>query len=209
MDVVDLRDIEEDMYLVGGKALGLGRMIRLGVRVPDGFCVTTRIHSLGEIPKDAVLDAYHRLGRGRVAVRSSATAEDLADASFAGQLDTFLNVEGDEELLAAIEKCWASLDGARAVAYRDAHRTNEDAVAMAVVVQRMVDPQAAGVMFTANPITGTRSEIVIDAVSGSEPAWSTGRCQPTTSCWSVMSRRRRTDACRPMTWSDCDRPGVT
>jgi phosphohistidine swiveling domain-containing protein len=167
MDVVDLRDIEGDMrHLVGGKALGLGRMIRLGVRVPDGFCVTTRIHSLGEIPKDAVLDAYHRLGRGRVAVRSSATAEDLADASFAGQLDTFLNVEGDEELLAAIEKCWASLDSARAVAYREAHSTNQDAVSMAVVVQRMVDPQAAGVMLTANPITGTRSEIVIDAVPG-------------------------------------------
>jgi rifampicin phosphotransferase len=167
MDVVDLRDIEEDMrYLVGGKALGLARMIRSGVRVPDGFCVTTQIHSLGEIPKDAVLDAYHRLGRGRVAVRSSATAEDLADASFAGQLDSFLNVEGDEELVAAIEKCWASLDSARAVAYREAHSTNQDVVSMAVVVQRMVDPRAAGVMFTANPITGTRSEIVIDAVSG-------------------------------------------
>ena len=167
MDVVDLRDIEEDMrYLVGGKALGLARMIGSGVRIPDGFCVTTQIHSPGKIPNDAVLDAYYRLGRGRVAVRSSATAEDLADASFAGQLDTFLNVEGDEELVAAIEKCWASLDGARAVAYREAHRTNEDAVSMAVVVQRMVDPRAAGVMFTANPITGTRSEIVIDAVSG-------------------------------------------
>jgi phosphoenolpyruvate synthase/pyruvate phosphate dikinase len=99
-------------------------------------------------------------------VRSSATAEDLADASFAGQLDTFLNVEGDEELIAAIEKCWASLDSERAVAYRKTHAMEGDAVGMAVVVQRMVDPRAAGVIFTANPITGTRSEIVIDALPG-------------------------------------------
>jgi rifampicin phosphotransferase len=118
MDVVSLGYIEEGMIdLVGGKALGLGRMIKSGVRVPDGFCVTTRVHRLGRIPRDAVLDAYDRLGRGLVAVRSSATAEDLADASFAGQLDTLLNVEGEEELAAAIENCWASLDSERAVAY--------------------------------------------------------------------------------------------
>ena len=165
MDVVDLGDIEDGMIdLVGGKALGLGRMIKSGVRVPHGFCVTTRVHELRKIPRDSILDAYDRLGRGQVAVRSSATVEDLADASFAGQLDTLLNVEGDEDLIVAIEKCWASLDSVRAVAYRKAHAIERDVVGMAVVVQRMVEPRAAGVMFTANPITGTRSEIVIDAV---------------------------------------------
>jgi len=167
MDVVDLGDIDEGtINLVGGKALGLGRMIRSGVRIPDGFCVTTQAYELSKIPRDAVLEAYNRLGRGQVAVRSSATAEDLAEASFAGQLDTLLNVEGDEELLAAIEKCWASLDSERAVAYSNAHSIERDVVGVAVVVQRMVEPRAAGVMFTANPITGTRSEIVIDAVPG-------------------------------------------
>jgi rifampicin phosphotransferase len=91
MDVVELVDIEEGIVnLVGGKALGLGRMIKSGVRVPDGFCVTTRVYELRKIPRDAVLDAYDGLGRGQVAVRSSATAEDLAEASFAGQLDTLL-----------------------------------------------------------------------------------------------------------------------
>jgi pyruvate,water dikinase len=167
MDVVELPDIEEGMIdLVGGKALGLGMMTNSGVRVPDGFCVTTRAYELRKIPRDAVLDAYDRLGRGQVAVRSSATAEDLGEASFAGQLDTFLKVEGDQELVAAIEKCWASLDSERAVAYRKAYGMERDVVGMAVVVQRMVEPRAAGVMFTANPITGTRSEIVIDAVPG-------------------------------------------
>ena len=147
MDVIDLGDITEGTIdLVGAKALGLGRMIRSGVRVPEGFCVTTRVYELGKIPRDAVLEAYHRLGRGKVAVRSSATAEDLAEASFAGQLDTLLNVEGDEELLAAIERCWASLDGERAVAYRNAHSIERDVVGMAVVVQRMVEPRAAGAL---------------------------------------------------------------
>jgi phosphoenolpyruvate synthase/pyruvate phosphate dikinase len=145
MDVVDLGDIDEGMIdLVGGKALGLGRMSKSGVRVPDGFCVTADVHALRKIPRYAVRNAYHRLGRGQVAVRSSATAEDLADASFAGQLDTLLNIEGDEELVAAIEKCWASLDSERAVAYRKAYATDPDAIGMAVVVQRMVQPRAAG-----------------------------------------------------------------
>jgi rifampicin phosphotransferase len=128
--------------------------------------VTTRVYQLRKIPREPVLDAYDRLGRGRVAVRSSATTEDLAEASFAGQLDTVLNVQGDEELVDAIQKCWASPDSERAVAYRKAHGMTRDIAGVAVVVQRMVQPRAAGVMFTANPITGTRSEIVIDAVPG-------------------------------------------
>ena len=94
-----------------------------------------------------------------VAVRSSATAEDLDDASFAGQQDTFLNVRGDDALLDAVRDCWASLWTARAIAYRARRGIDPAEVALAVVVQEMVDADAAGVMFTANPTTGaaTRS----------------------------------------------------
>jgi hypothetical protein len=167
-EVIALADIDPTMIdLVGGKSLGLARMIIAGERVPDGFCVTTRAHSVGVVPRDRVLQAYHhQLGGGPVAVRSSATAEDLADASFAGQQDSYLNVAGDQELINAIERCWASLDNDRAVAYRRDRGWDGQQVAMAVVVQRMVRPRAAGVLFTANPITGTRTEMIIDAVAG-------------------------------------------
>ncbi|MCM0676791.1 pyruvate, water dikinase, partial [Micromonospora phytophila] len=151
---------------VGGKAAGLGELIRQGERVPQGFCVTTEAHRSGVVPRAEIVEAYERLGAGPVAVRSSATAEDLPDASFAGQQDTVLDVTGADELIAAIEKCWDSLHSARAVAYRDAHAIEGDGVRMAVVVQRMVDPQVAGVLFTANPVTGCRTEMMIDAAPG-------------------------------------------
>ncbi len=109
MQVIPLPDITADMVaLVGGKAAGLGELIRRGERVPPGFCVTTHTH--GEaLPAAEIVDAYHRLGGGPVAVRSSATAEDLPDASFAGQQDTILDVTGPTGLLAAVEACRASL----------------------------------------------------------------------------------------------------
>ncbi|GAB3686016.1 PEP/pyruvate-binding domain-containing protein [Saccharopolyspora tripterygii] len=164
--VLELAQVDASMLgLVGGKAAGLGALIGAGFRVPDGFCLTTRAHGKGEIPEREVLDAYRRLGGGAVAVRSSATAEDLADASFAGQQDTFLNVSGEQELLSAIRRCWDSLHSDRAVAYREANEIGTD-VLMAVVVQRMVDAKTAGVLFTANPLTGTRSEMVVDAAPG-------------------------------------------
>ena len=164
-NIIDLHDVEPSMIdRVGGKAAGLGRLLAAGERVPDGFCLTTAAHRSGMIPQDDVLAAYRRLGGGPVAVRSSATAEDLADASFAGQQDSYLNVRGDEALIDAIRRCWASLDNERAVAYRAEHHADQD-VAMAVVVQRMIEPRVAGVMFTANPITGTRTEVVVDAIT--------------------------------------------
>ncbi|MFC4115167.1 PEP/pyruvate-binding domain-containing protein [Nonomuraea zeae] len=167
MNVIGLADVDAGMIeLVGGKAAGLGEMIRAGERVPDGFCLTTEAFRAGGIPDREVADAYERLGKGPVAVRSSATAEDLPEASFAGQQDTFLEVAGTDELLEAIRKCWESLNTERAIAYRAAHHIDESAIAMAVVVQRMVEPQAAGVLFTANPITGTRGEGVVDATPG-------------------------------------------
>ncbi|MEE6261648.1 PEP/pyruvate-binding domain-containing protein [Plantactinospora sonchi] len=152
--------------LVGGKAAGLGELIRRGERVPPGFCVTTEAYRLGVLPEAEILDAYRRLGGGPVAVRSSATAEDLPDASFAGQQETVLDVTGGPELLAAIATCWDSLHAARAIAYRDAHDIPHQAVRMAVVVQRMINPEVAGVLFTANPLTGRRTEMMVDAAPG-------------------------------------------
>ncbi|QFY10584.1 pyruvate, water dikinase [Nonomuraea phyllanthi] len=167
MDVLALTAIDPGRRdLVGGKAAGLAALIRLGERVPDGFCVTTEAHERGEVPREDVLAAYGRLGGGPVAVRSSATAEDLPDASFAGQQDTYLGVTGAEELLAAVRACWDSLHTERAIAYREAAGVPHDTARMAVVVQRMVDAEVAGVLFTANPLTGSRNEAVIDAAPG-------------------------------------------
>lgn len=101
-----------------------------------------------------------------VAVRSSATAEDLPGMSFAGQHDSFLNVNGPSDVLAAIVACWASLWSERAITYRAQAGFDPHAVALAVVVQRMVDADSAGVLFTANPRSGRRDEVVIEAVTG-------------------------------------------
>ncbi|MEV4655995.1 PEP/pyruvate-binding domain-containing protein [Micromonospora sp. NPDC049301] len=167
MHVIALSEATADMIdLVGGKAAGLGELIRLGERVPDGFCVTTEAHRHGVIPQAEIVAAYERLGAGAVAVRSSATAEDLPDASFAGQQDTVLNVVGATALIAAIGKCWDSLHTVRATAYRDARDIDQEAVRMAVVVQRMITPAVAGVLFTANPLTGRRDEMAVDAAPG-------------------------------------------
>jgi len=167
VNVIALSETSAGMVdLVGGKAAGLGELIGLGERVPAGFCVTTAAYRLGEVPEAEVVAAYERLGGGAVAVRSSATAEDLPYASFAGQQDTFLNVTGADALLDAVRDCWRSLHTARAVAYREANDIDHAAVRMAVVVQRMVDPLVAGVMFTANPLTGCRTEMVVDAAPG-------------------------------------------
>jgi pyruvate,water dikinase len=113
-----------------------------------------------------LIEAYQDLGRPPVAVRSSATAEDLADASFAGQQDSYLNVRGEEALAAAVQRCWASLWTARAIAYRARQGIDPSSVSLAVVVQEMVSANAAGVLFTANPTNGRRQEAVISAAWG-------------------------------------------
>ncbi|MEU4566128.1 PEP/pyruvate-binding domain-containing protein [Micromonospora sp. NPDC023956] len=169
--MIALSEVTVDLAgLVGGKAVGLGELIRQGERVPDGFCVTTEAHRLGVIPETEIVDAYQRLGAGPVAVRSSATAEDLPEASFAGQYDTVLDVTGATDLIAAIARCWGSLHGDRATAYRDARDVDGGTVRMAVIVQRMVTAEVAGVLFTANPVTGCRTEMVVDAAPGPGPA---------------------------------------
>jgi pyruvate,water dikinase len=114
----------------------------------------------------AILDGYRQLGGGPVAVRSSATAEDLPDAAFAGQQDTFLGVESEAALLDAVRRCWASLWSDRAISYRAKQGFANTAVTLAVVVQRLVPADVAGVLFTANPISGARDETVIDANPG-------------------------------------------
>ncbi len=105
-------------------------------------------------------------GGAPVAVRSSATAEDLPGASFAGQQETYLNISGDEALLQAVKECWASLWTPRAMAYRARQGIDPASVSLAVVVQKMVNAKAAGILFTANPNTGRRDEAMIDAAWG-------------------------------------------
>jgi len=113
-----------------------------------------------------------------VAVRSSATAEDLPDQSFAGQQDTFLNVIGDSQLLRAVVDCWSSLWTARAIGYRIRNAIPHAGVELAVVVQVMLQADVSGVLFTANPLSGLLSESVIDAVSGLGEALVSGQVDP-------------------------------
>jgi pyruvate,water dikinase len=113
-----------------------------------------------------------------VAVRSSATAEDLPDLSFAGQQDTYLNVIGEDEIIKAVIQCWSSLWTARAIGYRIRNHIPQDEVALAVIVQEMVPSDVSGVMFTANPLTGLRSQTVIDATFGLGEALVSGQVEP-------------------------------
>ncbi|HWN32295.1 MAG TPA: PEP/pyruvate-binding domain-containing protein [Pseudonocardia sp.] len=126
-----------------------------------------------------VVRSYTALGTDvPVAVRSSATAEDLPFASFAGQQDTYLNVVGVAAVLAAVRRCWASLWTDRAVSYRVTNEIAHREVALAVVVQRMINSQVSGVLFTANPVTGRRREAVIDASPGLGEAVVSGAVNP-------------------------------
>ncbi len=117
--------------------------------------------------QDEILQAWKISGSHHAyAVRSSATAEDLSGASFAGQQDTFLNVQGKANLLYNIKKCWASLFSDRAIVYRNQKGFPHDKVKLAVVVQRMIFPDVSGIMFTADPVTGNRKIVSIDASFG-------------------------------------------
>src|SRR5438093_1100333 len=179
-----------DLPEAGGKGANLGELRRTQFPVPDGFVITTAAYALaaeaagvtGENPAtarvrlaatpvpagiaDAVREAYRALGAPAVAVRSSATAEDLPDASFAGQQDTILSVTGEDAVLDAVRKCWASLWNDRAVAYRQAHDVPAGGLRLAVVVQRMIEAESAGVLFTADPVTGRPTRGALRAVRG-------------------------------------------
>ena len=118
------------------------------------------------------------MGRGLVAVRSSATAEDLPEASFAGQQRTFLNVEKEKEVVVAVQGCWASLFEPRAIFYRHQHGFDHFKVGIAVPVQKMIQSQASGVMFTIEPVTSDNTKIIIEAVHGLGEAIVSGEVTP-------------------------------
>jgi pyruvate,water dikinase len=159
----------DQVELVGGKCANLGELTQAGFPVPPGFAVTTAAYERDDIGA-AVGAAYAELGRlaGRadppVAVRSSAIAEDMPDASFAGVQDTYLWICGLEAVLDGVRRCWASFHNPEAVAYREAHGITRGG--MGVAVQYMVDARVAGVMFTLNPVSGDPSSIAIDASYG-------------------------------------------
>lgn len=140
-----------------------------------------------KIPEDLekeIIDAYREFSKRyglvdpHVAVRSSATAEDLPDASFAGQQDTYLHISGEEELLKHIRRCWASLWTARAIYYREKQDFDHFDVALSVVVQKMVNTEKSGVMFTANPISQNLDEMMINASYGLGEAVVSGMVTP-------------------------------
>lgn len=142
----------------------------------------------------AIKDAYLKMGAGPVAVRSSATAEDLPEASFAGQQSTFLNVEGGDNVVKAVQECWASLFEARAIYYREQQHFDHFKVGIAVPVQRMVASESSGVMFTVEPITSDTSKIVIEAIYGLGEGLVSGEVTPDLyiidkSTMSVISRK--------------------
>lgn len=146
----------------------------------DDSSIRTELESL-TIPeeiREAIIEAYAKLGRRAVAVRSSATSEDLPGATFAGQQDTYLNVVGEEEVLDAVRRCWGSLWTDRAIAYRGKRGIDSRDVRMAVIVQNMVHAEAAGVLFTANPVTGHRNQMVVDASPGLGEAVVSGLVTP-------------------------------
>ncbi|MCY1080637.1 phosphoenolpyruvate synthase [Archangium lansingense] len=209
--VLGFQDLDKTKRMVvGGKGANLGELSKIeGIRVPDGFCISTEafkriigeIPSIGDsldqlsllkaedrdkigklsgeirsaiegraIPEDILEDITHLLSRlgeeNAYAIRSSATAEDLPTASFAGQHDTYLNIIGKKAILAHISKCWASLFTERAVTYRLQNGFDHRRVHLSVVVQQMVFPQAAGILFTADPVTSNRKVSSIDAGFG-------------------------------------------
>ncbi|AIQ18503.1 phosphoenolpyruvate synthase [Paenibacillus sp. FSL H7-0357] len=216
------------LLLVGGKGLHLGELSKIeGIKVPEGFCVTTagyqktiaqnetysallnrltmlkvedrdqigeisrKIRQLimeAEIPSDvvkAVTQYLSQLGDEHgYAVRSSATAEDLPHASFAGQQDTYLNVIGKKAILQHISKCWASLFTERAVIYRMQNGFDHSQVYLSVIVQKMVFPQASGILFTADPISNNRKLLSIDASFGLGEALVSGLVSP--DCYKVQ-----------------------
>ena len=157
-----------DLLLVHAAASGDGAEARAAfasAEIPDRIAT-------------AILAAYRAMGSGSVAVRSSATAEDLPGAAFAGQQDTLLGIRDETALLTAVRQCWGSLWSDRAISYRQQRGFANEQVALAVVVQRMVAADAAGVMFTANPVTGARNQTVIDASTGLGEAIVSGLVTP-------------------------------
>src|SRR5437868_113393 len=139
-------------------------------------------HVMPDDIAETIRHAYATLSGGNqpVAVRSSATAEDLPEMSFAGQQETYLNIQGEARVLEAVKRCWASLWTARAIDYRARHNIAPTEVSLAVVVQQLVTAEAAGILFTANPLTGARDQVMINAAWGLGEAIVGGQVTPDT-----------------------------
>lgn len=182
---VDLYTTLAGADVIGSKAASLVTLHRAGFRVPRGICVTTTAYrawreagGLTDELRRVLLEAYGAL-QGPLAVRSSSPAEDLADASFAGQYATVLGVCGAERLLQAMETCWRSADSAASSAYRTA-RAAEQPVEMAVLIQELVPADAAGVMFTMHPVTDRVDRVVINSNFGVGDSVVSGHAEPDT-----------------------------
>ena len=166
-----------DVALVGGKAANLSRLARLGGhrhRVPDGFCIPVTVmdeaHPLDlrdEITA-AISDLMncHRLPDFIAAVRSSAVDEDGATSSFAGQHETYLNIVGADAILQAVTRCWESARSEHALDYRRKQGLSVERLQLAVLVQQLVASDVSAVVFSANPVTGSRDEVMINASWG-------------------------------------------
>ena len=159
----------DDAAEFGGKSANLGELLAAEIPVPPGFAIAASAYreGSGALPdelRDELAARYAELGEPPVAVRSSALGEDSQDASYAGLAETFLWVRGVDQLCEAVRDCWASLHTARADAYR-AHLGVTDA-AMGVTVQKMVDAEVSGVMFTCNPVSGDPSMVAVNASWG-------------------------------------------
>ncbi|HEX6147182.1 MAG TPA: PEP/pyruvate-binding domain-containing protein, partial [Acidimicrobiia bacterium] len=184
-----------DRSRVGAKAANQASLLQAGFPVPDGVVLTSNAYvefasmsapdpsgeRTAERPSGPELrhllaEVLGVLGGEPVAVRSSGVAEDLPEASFAGQYETLLGVRGPDALEEAVRRCWASAASAHAVAYREGHRRG--AAAMALLIQKMVAAEAAGVAFSANPVTGHRGEVLINAVRGLGDRLVSGEASP-------------------------------
>ena len=182
---------KSEVSLCGGKATSLGFMIQNGFVIPDGFVVTTeafdlyknvaeplRFHSQTLFTLiNQIYDAFDSLNCKHVAVRSSATSEDSADFSFAGQFDTFLNVER-EYLIEKVFECFEGLNSPRCQAYMSQTDLDVSKIKVAVVIQSMVQSQVAGVAFTVHPVTKNRDQILIEAGFGLGEAVVSGQITP-------------------------------
>jgi rifampicin phosphotransferase len=187
------RPASTDPALAGAKAARLAQLVAAGFPVPEGFVVTTEAfaryaggdRALADSLVSALAAAAAELGDVPLAVRSSSSAEDLDDASYAGMYETVLGVQGLEALAAAVRRCWASASAARVQAYHDDPPREDPGAsrarglpAMAVLVQRLVSAGAAGVAFTANPVTGDRGETLVSAVRGLGDRLVSGEASP-------------------------------
>jgi len=171
-DIVWLKDINKnDIDLVGGKAANLGELYNNGFNVPNACVISTKVYQnyskngkFNDEVRNNILVVFTKLDRN-VSVRSSATAEDLENASFAGQYSSFLNVDTEKKLFDSIVKCFKSIDSKRAIAYRKKNKV-KGKINMAVIIQKMIPSINSGVSFTVNPTNNDSNQMVIELVNG-------------------------------------------